>query len=345
MPELRVAPTCEALRRLADAGRIDPAAAPNADRRLPLSAPARAPAADGRRRADPPPARRPRRHRTDRDLSRLYRSPMAFAADLTAHLELGRAALRRAVRAGAEPRRTRQPCLHRRRRRSRRPWQPCRELGFADPAAVAALVRSWHHGRMRATRSQRAREILTELVPELLRIFGATPHPDEALRRFDQFLARLPAGVQLLALFSGKPRALGAGRRYHGRGAAACRAVGAAAGFARRGADARVLFRHARAANTRRRSCALARRRSTDFADMLDAAAAMGRRAAVPGRRSAVAPRDRRRGGGRGAGRHRARPRSPHFCRQSRRISRGATDASQAAPSPLSAWVGLAAER
>ena len=78
-------------------------------------------------------------------------------------------------------------------------------LGFADPEAVAALVRSWHHGRMRATRSQRAREILTELVPELLRIFGATPHPDEALRRFDQFLSRLPAGVQLFSLFLANP--------------------------------------------------------------------------------------------------------------------------------------------
>src|SRR5204863_1927511 len=41
------------------------------------------------------------------------------------------------------------------------------QLGFGEPAAVAALVRSWHHGRVPATRSQRAREILTELVPEL----------------------------------------------------------------------------------------------------------------------------------------------------------------------------------
>jgi [glutamine synthetase] adenylyltransferase / [glutamine synthetase]-adenylyl-L-tyrosine phosphorylase len=78
-------------------------------------------------------------------------------------------------------------------------------LGFVDPAAVAGLVRSWHHGRMPATRSQRAREILTELVPELLRIFGETPHPDLALRRFDQFLSRLSAGVQLFSLFHANP--------------------------------------------------------------------------------------------------------------------------------------------
>jgi glutamate-ammonia-ligase adenylyltransferase len=78
-------------------------------------------------------------------------------------------------------------------------------LGFADPAGVAAMVRDWHHGRMRATRSQRAREILTEFVPELLRVFGATAHPDAALLRFDQFLSQLPAGVQLFSLFYANP--------------------------------------------------------------------------------------------------------------------------------------------
>ena len=83
-----------------------------------------------------------------------------------------------------------------------------KELGFADPHAVAATVRDWHHGRMRATRSQRAREILTELVPELLRIFGATAAPDTALLRFEQFLSRLPAGVQLFSLFQANPSLL-----------------------------------------------------------------------------------------------------------------------------------------
>src|SRR5262249_2266783 len=34
---------------------------------------------------------------------------------------------------------------------------------------------------------------------------GATPHPDAALRRFDLFLSRLPAGVQLFSLFHANP--------------------------------------------------------------------------------------------------------------------------------------------
>jgi [glutamine synthetase] adenylyltransferase / [glutamine synthetase]-adenylyl-L-tyrosine phosphorylase len=81
-------------------------------------------------------------------------------------------------------------------------------MGFANPSAIANMVRDWHHGRLRATRSQRAREILTELVPELLRIFAGTAAPDLALRRFDGFLSHLPAGVQLFSLFHANPSLL-----------------------------------------------------------------------------------------------------------------------------------------
>ena len=42
------------------------------------------------------------------------------------------------------------------------------EMGFAQPKAIAARVRAWHHGHIRATRDARARELLTELMPRLL---------------------------------------------------------------------------------------------------------------------------------------------------------------------------------
>jgi [glutamine synthetase] adenylyltransferase / [glutamine synthetase]-adenylyl-L-tyrosine phosphorylase len=80
-----------------------------------------------------------------------------------------------------------------------------RGLGFADPAAIAAIIRNWHHGRYRATRSARARELLTELVPALVAAFGATPNPDSAFMHFDEFLGRLPAGVPFFALFYNNP--------------------------------------------------------------------------------------------------------------------------------------------
>ena len=74
-------------------------------------------------------------------------------------------------------------------------------LGFENPEIVDASVRGWHHGRVRATRSKRAREILTELMPVLLKAIGKTPAPDVAFLRFDGFLSRLPAGVQLFSMF------------------------------------------------------------------------------------------------------------------------------------------------
>ncbi len=81
-------------------------------------------------------------------------------------------------------------------------------LGFADAKAVSAVVRAWHRGRYRAMRSTRARELLTELTPQLLAALARTTQPDQAFMRFDGFLAKLPAGVQLFSLFHSNPRLL-----------------------------------------------------------------------------------------------------------------------------------------
>jgi glutamate-ammonia-ligase adenylyltransferase len=201
--ELRAAPTCEALSRLAAAGRIaaETAAALSSDYRFLRRLEHRLQMVDDAQT-----------HSLPADPAGLgqiaiflgYADSEAFVADLSAHLasvERHYAALfeeapslagpGNLVFTGAED--------------DPETLGTLRQLGFADPQAVAALVRSWHHGRLRATRSQRAREILTELIPALLRIFGATAHPDAALNRFDQFLARLPAGVQLFSLFHKNP--------------------------------------------------------------------------------------------------------------------------------------------
>jgi [glutamine synthetase] adenylyltransferase / [glutamine synthetase]-adenylyl-L-tyrosine phosphorylase len=83
-----------------------------------------------------------------------------------------------------------------------------KRMGFADPASVSAMIRAWHHGRPRATRSERARELLTELMPALLTAFSKQSNPDQALARFDRVLSRLPAGVQVLSLFRRNPALL-----------------------------------------------------------------------------------------------------------------------------------------
>ena len=86
--------------------------------------------------------------------------------------------------------------------------QTLARMGFADGAAIAEAVRGWHHGRVRAMRSARARELLTELMPHLLAAFAATCNPDGALMRFNEMLSRLPAGVQFFSLLQNDRAAL-----------------------------------------------------------------------------------------------------------------------------------------
>ncbi|HER26888.1 MAG TPA: bifunctional [glutamine synthetase] adenylyltransferase/[glutamine synthetase]-adenylyl-L-tyrosine phosphorylase, partial [Rhodospirillales bacterium] len=78
-------------------------------------------------------------------------------------------------------------------------------LGFQNATMVDATVRGWHHGRYRAMRSARARELLTEFFPVLLKALAATPDPDATFNRFDEFLSGLPAGVQLFSMFYSNP--------------------------------------------------------------------------------------------------------------------------------------------
>lgn len=83
------------------------------------------------------------------------------------------------------------------------------QLGFRDPGAVSEAVRGWHHGRIRATRSERARELLTAIMPRLLRAIAESGEPDAAFARFCDFFAGLPSGVTVLSLLQAQPRLLG----------------------------------------------------------------------------------------------------------------------------------------
>ncbi|WP_312417515.1 bifunctional [glutamine synthetase] adenylyltransferase/[glutamine synthetase]-adenylyl-L-tyrosine phosphorylase [Shinella sp.] len=83
-----------------------------------------------------------------------------------------------------------------------------KKLGFERPADISRTIRTWHYGRYRATQSVEARERLTELTPELLRVFGQSKRADEALLRFDSFISGLPAGIQLFSLLGNNPALL-----------------------------------------------------------------------------------------------------------------------------------------
>ena len=78
-------------------------------------------------------------------------------------------------------------------------------MGYARAADVLAAIRGWHHGRYPAVRSGRARELLTEVQPALVKALAATSDPDGAIAAFDRFLADLPGGVQLFSLLKANP--------------------------------------------------------------------------------------------------------------------------------------------
>ncbi|HEX2759903.1 MAG TPA: bifunctional [glutamine synthetase] adenylyltransferase/[glutamine synthetase]-adenylyl-L-tyrosine phosphorylase, partial [Rhizomicrobium sp.] len=81
-------------------------------------------------------------------------------------------------------------------------------MGFSDPGHVSGAIRGWHHGRIRAMRSERARELLTQLTPAILEALGGTADPDAAFAGFDRFLSNLASGVQLFSLFLARPHFL-----------------------------------------------------------------------------------------------------------------------------------------
>jgi len=73
-------------------------------------------------------------------------------------------------------------------------------MGYADAPRASETIRKWHYGSYPATRAAAARAHLTQLLPTLLTTISATQNADEALARFDHFLSRFPAGVQLFSL-------------------------------------------------------------------------------------------------------------------------------------------------
>jgi [glutamine synthetase] adenylyltransferase / [glutamine synthetase]-adenylyl-L-tyrosine phosphorylase len=81
-------------------------------------------------------------------------------------------------------------------------------MGYQNASDVSAAVRAWHFGRYSATRSARAREILTELMPDLLKALAATGDPTQAFLAFDRFIQGLPSGVQLFSMLKANPQLL-----------------------------------------------------------------------------------------------------------------------------------------
>ena len=83
-----------------------------------------------------------------------------------------------------------------------------RALGFTNIPGMAATLRGWQAGRLRALRSTRARELMAAILPTLLAGLAAQSDPDAAFIRFDAMLSRQAAGVPLLSTMERNPALL-----------------------------------------------------------------------------------------------------------------------------------------
>ena len=78
-------------------------------------------------------------------------------------------------------------------------------LGFRHPENAWYMMSNWLGGRVRATRTERARSLLTKLAPKLVDAVAETGQADLTFVRFADFFASLTSGVTLLSLFLNQP--------------------------------------------------------------------------------------------------------------------------------------------
>ncbi len=77
-----------------------------------------------------------------------------------------------------------------------------------EESGTTPVWQSWLAGRPRALRTERARGLLRELLPALREVIDRQPSPHAAWARLDEFVYRLPAGVQIFSLLRHNPALL-----------------------------------------------------------------------------------------------------------------------------------------
>ncbi len=73
-------------------------------------------------------------------------------------------------------------------------------LGYQNPQTIINTTQGWLAGRIPATRSSRAREMMQKLLPKLLSQCAETESPDASFAGFVRLVESLPAGLQLFSL-------------------------------------------------------------------------------------------------------------------------------------------------
>ena len=74
----------------------------------------------------------------------------------------------------------------------------------APPGEAPPWV-AWMEGRPRALRTERARELVQDLLPALMAVVAQQPQPALVWNRLDELIYRLPAGVQIFSMLRHNP--------------------------------------------------------------------------------------------------------------------------------------------
>jgi [glutamine synthetase] adenylyltransferase / [glutamine synthetase]-adenylyl-L-tyrosine phosphorylase len=81
-------------------------------------------------------------------------------------------------------------------------------IGFVQPADVAKRISRWRSGKLRAIRSNTARDAFEKLLPAILATLAKSPDPQLALARFDNIIEAMPSAVNLFTLLDARPALL-----------------------------------------------------------------------------------------------------------------------------------------
>jgi glutamate-ammonia-ligase adenylyltransferase len=82
------------------------------------------------------------------------------------------------------------------------------EANSRQPGDAAPVWEAWLEGKPRALRTERARVLLRDILPAMRAVVARQPHPDTVWLRLDEFIHRLPAGVQFFSLIQHNPALL-----------------------------------------------------------------------------------------------------------------------------------------
>ncbi len=81
-------------------------------------------------------------------------------------------------------------------------------MGFADALPVMQRIARWRSGKLRAIRSQPARDAFEAILPAIMDALAKSPDPGRALARFDNMIEALNSAVNFFHLLQARPAVL-----------------------------------------------------------------------------------------------------------------------------------------